>query len=160
MNTARGGTTTAQWRTLVSGGGAVGWTEQAITVANAAIASTGGAFKGIVWMQGVNDAIANSTDFRANTALAEAAWRAGITGAANVPFVFTQLQPWAAGMAAWTTEARWNAVRAEQALYTGASRYMVEIPTGTMTSDGLHPQSALNLSIAEGIRDELAPVVP
>lgn len=157
VNMGRGGTTTAQWRPTDAPSPGVGWLEQAIDYANWAIAESGGTLKGIVWMQGVNDAIAGITTYRANTELIEAKCRAGITGAANVPFLLTQLQPTTVPQA---TQVNWDAVRDEQALYTGPNRHRVTIRTGTMTGDGLHPQSLLNLVTAEDIRNELAPVVP
>ena len=159
-NTGRGGTTTAQWRLRSQGG--VGWLEVAISQANWAIAKAGVTLKGVIGLWGVNDAIDGLTAYATNVAAIETAWRAQITGAATVPFVVTRLQPWAAGMAAWTTQARWDAVRDLVPTYVlgGANRYMADIPTGTMTSDGLHPQAQLNLAIGENIRDVLAPVVP
>jgi hypothetical protein len=155
VNMGRGGTRTDQWEPIADGG--VGWLEEAIDVCNDAIAATGATLRGIVWMQGVNDAIAATTTYAASTDLVVAKCRADLTGGATVPFVFTRLQTTSVTQA---TQVNWDAVRDLQTAYSGTGVYMVDIPTGTMTSDSLHPQSALNLSIAEGIRDELAPVVP
>lgn len=159
-NTGRGGTTTANW--LLRSQGGVGWLEAAISQANWAVSTSRAPLKGIIGLWGVNDAVAGLTSYADNVAAIETACRAQITGAASVPFVVTRLQTWAAGMAAWTTQARWDAVRDLVPTYVsgGANRYMADIPTGPMTSDGLHPQALLNLAIGENIRDVLAPVVP
>ncbi len=144
VNAGRGGTRTDQWEPIADGG--VGWLEQAIDLANQAISESGGVLAGIVWMQGVNDAIAAITTYDTSTALVEAKCRADLTGGASVPFIITRLQPTTVPQA---TQVNWDAVIAKQDTYTGPNRYTAQIPTGTMTSDGLHPQSVLNLAIAD-----------
>jgi hypothetical protein len=153
----RGGTTTAQWRPSDGPSPGVGWLEQAIDAANDVIAESGGTLKGIVGMWGVNDAIAGLTSYGANVAAIEAKCRAQITGAANVQFVISELQDTAVPQA---TQVNWDVQIAEQQGYTGTNRLRVKIRTGTMTSDGLHLESLLNLGFAEDTRDAVAPVVP
>jgi hypothetical protein len=146
VNAGRGGTRTDEWLPASSA-----WYDLAVSSANWAIANSRASLAGIIGMWGVNNAIDVLGDFPNDVDDIIAGLRAEVTGAASVPFVFTRIQPWAVAMGAWAVEANWDAVRAAQAAYTNTDTYMADIPTGTMTSDGLHPQSVLNAAIAENI---------
>ncbi len=144
VNAGRGGTRTDEWLP------ATAWYNTAVSAANAAIANSRATLAGIIGMWGVNNAIDAAGDFPNDVDDIIAGLRADITGAATVPFVFTQIQP---TMPTWSglTLPNWNAVRAQQAAYSNTDTYRAEIADGTMTSDTLHPQSVMNAAIAASI---------
>lgn len=153
INAAKGATRSDEW---TSGA----YITKAIAQANW-VKHHGFTLKGIIIIQGANNAIQELGDWDVDWTSAAATLRAGISGAAAVPIAYGRLQVTPAPQASATAKAAyWAATRVDQASWAAADRVMFDVPDSPGEADSLHHTSVQNLDMGGRALAVMAPLVP
>lgn len=156
VNIAKGATRTNQW---LSGT----FIDKAVANTQWALRHPGATLKGVLWIQGANNAIQAESEpgqnWSADMDVIEQQLR-GLPGGAGMPWVVGVLQP--AKVPQAPTQEAWDDVIDQQNEWVGAglNRYSFVLPSAPMTTNGLHQETPANLVIGEDMLNIVAPIVP